>query len=251
MVRRSSTIRSSSGYLLRPTDPRQYRRVDGKTQDAVSTHNISICLDSSQPFEHQPSHAQPWVFVSCAICTTSCSPSDLLRSRSVQVRGETHQSSRHICEPASRPHQVIGRRMSLMVRREQMRQVVGQFPPSFPALSLTPLPTQYEMKRTYLPRYPITPPICPSGISSEPHRDNGFWIARSNFSMASLLVNRGNRYRDLITWGVHERWMRENFRWMDAEACAQVEAQAILDQNPFSRNDDVEMKVQVDSPSTP
>jgi hypothetical protein len=45
--------------------------------------------------------------------------------------------------------------------------------------------------------------------------------------------------------------MRENFRWMDAEACGQVEAQAILDQNPFSRNDDVEMKVQVDSPSTP
>jgi hypothetical protein len=69
--------------------------------------------------------------------------------------------------------------------------------------------------------------------------------------MASLLVNRGNRYRDLITWGVHERWMRENFRWMDAEACGQVEAQAILDQNPFSRNDDVEMRVQVDSPSTP
>jgi hypothetical protein len=45
--------------------------------------------------------------------------------------------------------------------------------------------------------------------------------------------------------------MRENFRWMDAEACGQVEVQAILDQNPSSRNDDVEMKVQVDSPSTP
>jgi hypothetical protein len=97
-------------------------------------------------------------------------------------------------------------------------QWIGHFPPTFPALSLTPRPTQYEMKRTYLPRYPITPPICPSAISSEPHRDNGSWIARSNFSMASLLVNRGNRYRDLITWGVHERWMRENFRWTDAEA---------------------------------